>query len=953
MIGQTISHYRIVERLGAGGMGVVYRAEDVRLRRAVALKFLPIEATQDRDARDRLVAEAQTASALDHPNICTIYEIDETPDGRLFLAMSYYEGETLKERIARGPMAIDEALDVAAQVTRGVAAAHDAGVIHRDIKPATIILTRRGEVKLLDFGIAKLSGRTALTRTGTTVGTIAYMSPEQLVGQGGDVLSDVWALGVVLHQMVAGSLPFTGEHDVAIIAAIANAAPTPLRTVRADIPPELEHIVRRALEKNRDARYQSAHELLRDVESLRERRAGTAAAERPAQFPTRAWGWRSIAAIAAIILAIGSTAGWFVYRGNRAQRLRTEVLPRIAALQEDEQFAAAYRLLRSVEKDLAGDPELEKTRNAVLFQSTVRTSPPGAELYVKGYSEIKEDWLYLGRSPLEDFRAPFGYYRWRVQKEGYSTFEGAGPLGMSEVSFALQPAGTLPTGMVMVPGGTVQTQDAGAIAMPPFYVDTYEVTNREYKRFVDAGGYQAREYWTEPFAKDGREMPWEEGLREMRDQTGRPGPSTWELGTYPQGQDDFPVRGVSWYEAAAYAKFSGKRLPTVHHWRRAASAGSVFSDILEHSNFSAKGPTAVGSYPGIGEFGTYDMAGNVKEWAYNAVADKRYVLGGAWNEPNYKFREADALMPFDRSAGNGFRCMSLVADTTVDAALDRPISRVVRDYSREKPVPDEVFRIYQGLYAYDRSDLKAVVESTDDSSEFWRQERISYAAAYGDERIVAYLFLPKNAKPPYQAVVYFPHSGGEYLRSFQQSEMNYLGFIVKGGRALLLPMYKGTYERRLERAPEGPNARRDLTIQRMKDLQRSVDYLESRPDMDRSRFAFFGVSLGATLGSIALALEQRFAAAVLWSGGFRSSATLPEIDGINFAPRVRTPVLMLNGRDDFTFPIETSQMPMFKWLGTPEPDKRHVLYDGGHVFPFARIMKDSLDWLDRYVGPVK
>jgi dienelactone hydrolase len=139
----------------------------------------------------------------------------------------------------------------------------------------------------------------------------------------------------------------------------------------------------------------------------------------------------------------------------------------------------------------------------------------------------------------------------------------------------------------------------------------------------------------------------------------------------------------------------------------------------------------------------------------------------------------------------------------------------------------------------------------------------------------------------------------------------------------------------------------------MTDLQRSVDYLESRPDLDRSRFAFFGVSLGARLGSIALALEQRFAAAVLWSGGFRSNATLPEIDEINFAPRVRTPVLMLNGRDDFTFPIETSQMPMFKWLGTPEADKRHVLYDGGHVFPFARIMKDSLDWLDRYVGPVK
>ena len=323
MIGQTISHYRIVERLGAGGMGVVYRAEDVRLRRAVALKFLPVEATQDRDARDRLVAEAQTASALDHPNICTIYEIDETPDGRMFLAMSYYEGETLKERIARGPMAIDEALDVAMQVTRAVAAAHDADVVHRDIKPANIMLTRRGEVKLLDFGIAKLAGRTVLTRTGTTVGTIAYMSPEHLIGQGGDVRSDVWALGVVLHEMVAGSLPFTGEHEVALMAAIANAAPAPLRAARPDAPPELDQIVRRALDKNRDTRYQSAHELLR-----RHRVAARAPFQR-----------RSRRAASA---ANDSRLGVATPRGDCRNRPRHWIRRQLVRLPEQPPTAAAY-----------------------------------------------------------------------------------------------------------------------------------------------------------------------------------------------------------------------------------------------------------------------------------------------------------------------------------------------------------------------------------------------------------------------------------------------------------------------------------------------------------------------------------------------------------------------------------------------------------------------------------
>ena len=245
------------------------------------------------------------------------------------------------------------------------------------------------------------------------------------------------------------------------------------------------------------------------------------------------------------------------------------------------------------------------------------------------------------------------------------------------------------------------------------------------------------------------------------------------------------------------------------------------------------------------------------------------------------------------------------------------------------------------------------MESVDESQEHWRIERVSYAAAYGTERIPAYLFIPKGVAPPYQTVVYFPHSGGDYLSSFEFAEMAYLGFIVRSRRALLLPMYKGSYERKLSKPPGGLNARRDLTVARMKDLRRSVDYLLTRKDVDPDRLGFFGVSLGARLGAIGLAVEPRFRAAVLWSGGFSTAPRLPEVDEINFAPRVKTPVLMLNGRQDFTFPIESSQKPMFKWLGTPEADKRHGIYDGGHVFPFARIIKDTLDWLDKYLGVPK
>ena len=255
MIGRTISHYRVDSQIGAGGMGIVYKAEDLRLKRTVALKFVSQELTRDPDAKERLVHEAQAASALDHPNICTIHEIDEGPDGQLFVAMTHYEGETLRARIARGPLPIEEALDLAAQVARGVSAAHDAGIVHRDIKPANIMITRRGEAKLLDFGIAKLSNHTRITRTGTTLGTVAYMAPELIAGADADARSDVWAIGVVLFEMLSGRLPFDGTHEIALMNAIANARPHALRSLRSEVSPGLEAVVARLREKHRPGQF--------------------------------------------------------------------------------------------------------------------------------------------------------------------------------------------------------------------------------------------------------------------------------------------------------------------------------------------------------------------------------------------------------------------------------------------------------------------------------------------------------------------------------------------------------------------------------------------------------------------------------------------------------------------------------------------------------------------------
>jgi serine/threonine protein kinase/Tfp pilus assembly protein PilF len=261
--------YKIAEELGRGGMGRVYKAEDIRLRRPVALKFLPPNLGQDKEARERFVREAQAASALDHPNICTIYEIDQTESGQMFIAMAFYGGESLKERIERGPLGIEDTLNIAVQAAEGLARAHEAGMVHRDIKPANILITSRDEVKIVDFGLAKLTGMHITTDVGIPMGTVFYMSPEQARGNKVDKRTDIWALGVVLYEMLTGTLPFTGENEHAVIYSILNVDPKPPTYVHTGIPPALEKVVMKALKKDAAERYSDAEEILLDLRKLK------------------------------------------------------------------------------------------------------------------------------------------------------------------------------------------------------------------------------------------------------------------------------------------------------------------------------------------------------------------------------------------------------------------------------------------------------------------------------------------------------------------------------------------------------------------------------------------------------------------------------------------------------------------------------------------------------------
>jgi Tol biopolymer transport system component/tRNA A-37 threonylcarbamoyl transferase component Bud32 len=336
MIGQAVSHYRILEPLGHGGMGVVYKARDERLDRFVAIKVLRPDLTREDEARRRFLHEARAASALEHTNICTIYEVDETADGQLFLAMAYYDGESLKTRIARGPLSVGDALDTAIQIGTGLGVAHASGIVHRDIKPANVMMTRHGDVKVVDFGLAKLMRQTALTRTGTTLGTVAYMSPEQAQGQECDHRTDVWSLGVVLYEMLTGQVPFGGDQPYSIWAAIIHNEPRPLTSLRSGLPVELERVLARALAKRPDERYQSAGDFVAELRTIARSATGrtTAAPAVPApagrRFPRPRAAW----IVGILIVLAASVSSWPALWGPSAP-----LVPRLSRAVQVTSFA--------------------------------------------------------------------------------------------------------------------------------------------------------------------------------------------------------------------------------------------------------------------------------------------------------------------------------------------------------------------------------------------------------------------------------------------------------------------------------------------------------------------------------------------------------------------------------------------------------------------------------------
>jgi formylglycine-generating enzyme required for sulfatase activity/dienelactone hydrolase len=873
--------------------------------------------------------------------------------------MEYLEGESLAERLTKGPLPLAEAIRCATQIAEALAEAHQQGVVHRDLKPANVVLTKKG-AKLLDFGIAKLRAgavseeaptatASELTGEGVLVGTPQYMAPEQLEGKPVDARTDVFAFGLVLYEMLTGQKAFTASSRAALISDILNRQPRPV-SAGGLVPAALDPIVQRCLEKEPSKRFPSAEEAALALEAVAEEVSGRPSRVRP-RLRTRA-----AILVAAFAVALVGALGWAALRAYRQSWASRVALPELARLSDRGELWPAFLLARKVERYLPGDPRLEPFWRNYSRTVSIRTTPPDADVYLREYSAAGGDWEYVGRSPIQSLRVPARNTRVRILKTGFEPFEA---LFWVPPPVVLTPEGSPEAGMVHVPAGEYHLGGSlPEVKLGGYWIDKYEVTNRQYKEFVDRGGYRNQAYWKQPFVKDGVRLTWDEAMAAFRDATGRPGPATWELGSYPEGRADFPVGGVSWYEASAYAEFAGKSLPTAYHWYAAAFAQGFPASMLPLSNFGSRGAERVGTHAAASPYGVCDMAGNVKEWTVNPTGDeRRNLLGGAWTDPAYLFVLTDARSPFDRSETHGFRCVRYL-EAPIEA-LSGPLPNLFRDFSKEKPASEETFRAYKRMYSYDRTALNPRTESVAEA-EHWRRETVSFDAAYDGERVIAHLFLPRGARPPYQTVIYFPSLAALDMTSSGSLEMQAVEFLTRGGRAVLYPLYKGTYERRSgPHPPWGSSADRDRTIQWAKDFSRSIDYLQTRPDIDREKLAFYGFSMGAIYGPLVAAVDGRLKATVLVAGGLPAHGIsccfrpLPEADTFNFAPRDRTPTLMINARGDVITPVETSQLPLFRLLGAPAEDKRYALYDGTHVpTRFQDVIRETLDWLDRYLGPV-
>jgi serine/threonine protein kinase/formylglycine-generating enzyme required for sulfatase activity len=961
MIDKTILHYNIISKIGEGGMGIVYKAEDTRLKREVAIKFLPNNFNVSDKDKQKLKTEAQIAAGLNHPNIATIYAIEESGDDT-FIAMEYVKGKELKDVIR-----------------------HKKGIIHRDIKSSNIMLSDDGRIRVMDFGLAHIHGDPLLTKKGSTPGTTAYMSPEQLRGEEVDFRADIWSLGIVFFEMLTGQPPFHGNFDQAIIYSILHEKPKSLKKINHEIPDELEQIVFSCLEKDRKKRIQSAEDLLTQLKALQSQTSVSGIRKlSPSRVKISKTGLVAATIIAAVLIILASFLPIKkifspVNVDELTQQLNEMVLTR--------NYFGAYDLAKEYQNELKGD-SLFKALSLFIYDTlSITTEPEGAKIFLKRFDPSGQNpdnkGEYAGVTPINNFLIARGDYLVTLEKDGYAAIQRIAssypiikeypvPRRGINISAKMLKKNEIDSNMVFVPGGEYTIVSWSLFDLPfvklnDFHIDKYEVSNKDYKEFISSGGYLKKEFWKHPFIKDGKEIIWEEAMKLFVDRSQLPGPRSWVNQEFPEGKENYPVTDMTWYEAAAYAEFRGKSLPNVYQWEKAARNGAInyqgmslpwgvvysMDNVSGRINFNGKGTEPVDKYEfGISAFGCYNMAGNVKEWCLNNSSNGYSITGGSWEDNYYLYGDFGSVPGFFSSNSLGFRCVKNILPVENDpAALFINKNFQIPAY---KPVGESEYKRLATYYKYDKKPLNAKIIAREEK-ENWIEEKIEFDCPLGD-RITGFLFLPKNVREPFQTIVWDPHGAVYDLGAPANwtAEILFSGNI-KSGRALFVIVPKGSPSRKWEYGERWPDFStvlyRDRILHWVTEHRISLDYLSTRKEINMKKIAWIPTSQ-TDIGLIVPAVDNRINSIVLIACGIypESKTSLPEANPINFVGHYNKPTYFLYGKYDEVMPYNLIVAPFYKLLNNI---KAVELVNSGHIPPIELRVPLINKWLDESLGPVK